>query len=112
MLLFSIIVYWLSGFRNDGEAFFTWVLWLFLDLLAAESLVVLLASIFPIFVISLALVAFSNGLWSLVSEYYHFAADHLLQDECGGLSGASAGIECLLEVHFPLVSHASRHLFF
>ena len=49
------------------QAFFTWILWVFLDLLAAESLVVLLTSIFPTFVVALALVAFANGLWSTYS---------------------------------------------
>jgi hypothetical protein len=44
-------------------------MWLFLDLIAAESLVVLVASIFPNFVISLALVAFSNGLWMCVGGF-------------------------------------------
>lgn len=38
-------------------------MWLFLDLLAAESLVVLISSLFPIFVVALALTAFANGLW-------------------------------------------------
>lgn len=44
-------------------------MWLFLDLVAAESLVVLMASIFPNFVISLALVAFANGLWMSVGGF-------------------------------------------
>lgn len=68
-LLFSVVSYWLSNFRPSGTAFFTWVLWLFLDLLAAESLVVLLTSLFPSFVISLALVAFANGLWMSVDGF-------------------------------------------
>lgn len=38
-------------------------MWLFLDLLAAESLVVLISALFPIFVVALALTAFANGLW-------------------------------------------------
>jgi hypothetical protein len=41
----------------------------FLDLLAAESLVVLLVSLFPSFVISLALIAFANGLWMSVNGF-------------------------------------------
>jgi hypothetical protein len=45
------------------------VLWVFLDLLAAESLVVLLTSIVPSFVISLALIAFANGLWMSVNGF-------------------------------------------
>lgn len=52
-----------------AEAFFTWVLWLFLDLLAAESLVVLLSSLLPIFVVSLAATAFANGLWMCVGGF-------------------------------------------
>ncbi len=47
----------------------TGVMWLFLDLLAAESLVVLLTSLIPIFVVALALVAFANGLWMAVGGF-------------------------------------------
>ncbi|KAI4176645.1 MAG: hypothetical protein LQ343_000936 [Gyalolechia ehrenbergii] len=68
-LIFSIIAYWLNNFRPSATAFFTWVMWLFLDLLAAESLVVLMSSIFPNFVISLALTAFANGLWMSVGGF-------------------------------------------
>ncbi|OQD82960.1 hypothetical protein PENANT_c019G07340 [Penicillium antarcticum] len=51
------------------DAFFNWVMWIFLDLVAAESLVVLVTAIFPNFVISLALVAFANGLWMSVGGF-------------------------------------------
>jgi len=68
-LLFSIVSYWLSNFQPTGEAFFTWVMWVFLDLVAAESLVVLMTAIFPNFVIALALVAFANGLWMSVGGF-------------------------------------------
>ncbi|EED19262.1 ABC transporter, putative [Talaromyces stipitatus ATCC 10500] len=68
-LLFSIVAYWLSNFEPSAVAFFNWVMWLFLDLVAAESLVVLMSSIFPNFVISLALVAFANGLWMSVGGF-------------------------------------------
>jgi len=44
-------------------------MWLFLDLVAAESLVVFLASIFPNFVVALALIAFANGLWMSVGGF-------------------------------------------
>lgn len=44
-------------------------MWLFLDLIAAESLVVLMSSIFPIFVVALALTAFANGLWMSVGGF-------------------------------------------
>ncbi|KAL8773366.1 MAG: hypothetical protein Q9209_001760 [Squamulea sp. 1 TL-2023] len=68
-LIFSIIAYWLNNFRPSANAFFTWVMWLFLDLLAGESLVVLMSSLFPNFVIALALTAFANGLWMSVGGF-------------------------------------------
>ncbi|KAK4443946.1 P-loop containing nucleoside triphosphate hydrolase protein [Podospora aff. communis PSN243] len=68
-LIFSAISYWLSNFQPTALAFFTWVFWLFLDLLAAEGLVVFMTSLFPSFVISLALVAFANGLWMSVDGF-------------------------------------------
>jgi hypothetical protein len=68
-ILFSIIAYWLSNMRNTGEGFWVWVMWLFLDLLAAESLVVLLSSLIPIFVVALAATAFANGLWMCVNGF-------------------------------------------
>ncbi len=68
-VLFSIIAYWLCNFRPNASAFFRFVMWLFLDLVAAESLVVFMASIFPVFVIALALTAFANGLWMSVGGF-------------------------------------------
>lgn len=46
-----------------------WILWLFLDLLAAESLVILITNLVPIFVVALAAVAFANGLWMSVNGF-------------------------------------------
>jgi hypothetical protein len=68
-LLFSVISYWLGNFNPTARSFFTWILWLFLDLLAAESLVVLLSSLIPIFVVALAATAFANGLWMCVNGF-------------------------------------------
>lgn len=68
-MIFSLISYWLSNFQPTAVAFFTSVMWIFLDLVAAESLVVLVTSVFPNFVISLALVAFANGLWMSVGGF-------------------------------------------
>jgi hypothetical protein len=68
-VVFSAIAYWLSNFQPTAVAFLTWIMWLFLDLLAAESLVVLMSSLFPNFVISLALTAFANGLWMSVGGF-------------------------------------------
>ncbi len=45
------------------------LMWLFLDLLAAESLVVLVSVMFPIFVVALAIAAFANGLWMCVDGF-------------------------------------------
>lgn len=68
-VLFSVVAYFLSNFRATGEAFMMYTMWLFLDLLAAESLVVLVSSLFPVFVISLAVTAFANGLWMCVDGF-------------------------------------------
>lgn len=68
-LLFSVVEYWLSNFRPEPSAFFKWVLWLFLDLVAAESLVVFVSSMFNIFVVALAVTAFANGLWMCVDGF-------------------------------------------
>ncbi len=75
-VIFSLIAYFLTNFRPTGDAFFTWVMWLFLDLLAGESLVVLVSSIFPNFVIALALTAFANGLWMSVGGF--LVSPHIL----------------------------------
>ncbi|RAH72587.1 putative ABC transporter [Aspergillus aculeatinus CBS 121060] len=68
-LLYSVIAYWLNNLTPTATAFFTWIMWIFLDLVAAESLVVFVSSIFPNFVIALALVAFANGLWMAVGGF-------------------------------------------
>ncbi|EKG12826.1 ABC transporter-like protein [Macrophomina phaseolina MS6] len=68
-IVFSVISYWLSNFRASADGFWNWVMWLFLDLLAAESLVVLISALAPVFVISLAATAFANGLWMSVGGF-------------------------------------------
>lgn len=67
--LFSVFEYFMTGFRMDGNAFMTYLMWLFLDLVAAESLVVLVSAIFPVFVLALAVTAFANGLWMCVDGF-------------------------------------------
>ena len=62
-VLFSSVAYWLCNFRPSLAGYCAWILWLFLDLVAAESLVVLVSSAIPIFVASLAITAFWNGIW-------------------------------------------------
>ncbi|KAL1629956.1 hypothetical protein SLS54_000815 [Diplodia seriata] len=68
-IVFSLISYWLSNFYPTAAGFWNWVMWLFLDLLAAESLVVLIAALAPVFVIALAATAFANGLWMSVGGF-------------------------------------------
>ena len=68
-LLFSVVEYFLTNFRQNGSAFFIFTLWLFLDLVAAEALVVLVSAIFPVFVVALAVAAFVNGLWMCVDGF-------------------------------------------
>lgn len=68
-ILFSSIAYFLVNLRSDAGSFFLWILYLFLDLLAAEGLVVLVTSIMPIFVVALAVTAFANGLWMCVGGF-------------------------------------------
>ena len=68
-LLFSITTYWLMNLRSGADAFFNFLASLYVDLLAAEALVVLISSIFPIFVVALALTAFANGLWMTVGGF-------------------------------------------
>lgn len=67
--IFSIIAYWLANLRPTAGGFFLWVLYLYLDLLAAEGLVVLVSSLMPIFVVALAVTAFVNGLWMCVGGF-------------------------------------------
>lgn len=68
-LVFSLVEYFMSNFRHNGNAFFMYTMWLFFDLLAAESLVVLVSAMFPVFVVSLAVTAFANGLWMCVDGF-------------------------------------------
>lgn len=62
-VLFSSVAYWLCNFRPSLAGYCAWILWLFLDLIAAESLAVLVSSAIPMFVASLAITAFWNGIW-------------------------------------------------
>jgi ABC-type multidrug transport system ATPase subunit/ABC-type multidrug transport system permease subunit len=59
----SAFTYWMVNFRPAGDAFMMWTLWMYLNLLAAESLVVFIASLVPNFVGALALGAMTNGIW-------------------------------------------------
>lgn len=69
VVLFSVITYFMCNFRLSGEGFFMYVMYLFLNLLAAESLTILISTVAPIFVVALALTAFANGLWMSVGGF-------------------------------------------
>lgn len=115
---FSAISYYLSNFNPSAAAFFTWVMWVFLDLLAAESLVVVIGSLAPNFVVALALVAFANGLWMCVNgfmvqptilnvfykyvfsywDYQKYVFEGMMVNEFSGRSyGCGSGCRCLYE---------------
>lgn len=68
-VIFSVIAYWLVAFAATADAFFYFVMWLTLDLWAAESLVVLVTNLIPNGIVSLAIVAFANGLWMSVGGF-------------------------------------------
>ncbi|CUM68073.1 uncharacterized protein PRCAT00005788001 [Priceomyces carsonii] len=68
-LMFSIITYFMCNFRHSSTGFSYYVMWLFLDLVAAESMTTFIASLFPNFVVALALTAFANGLWMSVGGF-------------------------------------------
>lgn len=68
-VLFSIIAYWLVSFHDTATAFFYFIMWLTLDLWAAESLVVLITALIPNGIVSLAITAFANGLWMAVGGF-------------------------------------------
>src|SRR5436190_4807729 len=69
-LLFSLVTYWLINLRSSPAAYFNFLAILWLELLAAESLVILISAIFPIFVMALAITAFANGLWMAVGGFF------------------------------------------
>ncbi|KAF8877439.1 P-loop containing nucleoside triphosphate hydrolase protein [Infundibulicybe gibba] len=67
---FALICYWAIGLHPGGDTFFRFLSFLFLAILAAESQVLVIASLLPIFVASLAISAFMNGFWMSVGGYF------------------------------------------
>ncbi|KXL45434.1 MAG: hypothetical protein FE78DRAFT_539801, partial [Acidomyces sp. 'richmondensis'] len=65
-MLYSVPIYWVANFQPTATAFFRWVIWLFLDLFAAESLVILICSVWNKFRGSLIATIIANGLWICV----------------------------------------------
>ena len=60
------------NFHQTASGFWYYLMWLFLDLVAAESMTTFIASVFPNFVVSLAITAFANGLWMAVGGFSAF----------------------------------------
>jgi len=70
-LLFTLIIYWSIGLNSSsGIHPMRFVLVLFLAIYAAESQVVLIAALVPIFVAALAIASFMNGFWMSVQGYF------------------------------------------
>ncbi|KAI9337277.1 P-loop containing nucleoside triphosphate hydrolase protein [Obelidium mucronatum] len=67
---FSLPAYWMMGMNPGASNFFTFVAYLWLALYVAESMVILLAAIFPIFVAALTLASFFNGLEMVTQGYF------------------------------------------
>lgn len=68
-LVFSVVTYFMCNLRHSASGFFMYTMYLFLDILAAESLTTFIATIAPLFVVALALTAFANGLWMAVGGF-------------------------------------------
>ncbi|KAJ7930944.1 P-loop containing nucleoside triphosphate hydrolase protein [Mycena leptocephala] len=63
--LFTLISYWAIGLNPDTQAFFHFLAFLYLAILAAESQMLVVASFMPIFVAALAIASFFNGFLSV-----------------------------------------------
>lgn len=102
--------------RPTADGFFNYLAVLYIELLAAESLVVLISAIFPIFVVSLAVTAFANGLWMAVGgllitpttlnvfwkysfyqiDYQRYAFSALIRNQMvGSVYSCGAGCQCM-----------------
>ncbi|KAK0468291.1 P-loop containing nucleoside triphosphate hydrolase protein [Desarmillaria tabescens] len=68
-LFFSLICYWAVGLHPGPNAFFRFLAFLLLAITAAESQVLVVAAILPVFVAALAIGSFLNGFWMSVGGY-------------------------------------------
>ncbi|CAG8441913.1 14201_t:CDS:2 [Acaulospora colombiana] len=67
---FSIVAYPMIGLHDGGDHATKFVLFLFLALYVAESMVVFISACIPIFVAALAIAAFANGFFMVVEGYF------------------------------------------
>jgi hypothetical protein len=64
-----LIGFLLQGLNDDASAVFRYIGFLFLSIYVAESQVLVVAALLPIFVAALAVSAFLNGFWMSVGGY-------------------------------------------
>ncbi|CAG8650269.1 6595_t:CDS:2 [Funneliformis caledonium] len=69
-LSFSVFAYPMIGLHGGMEKITNFLVFLFLSLLVAESMVVFISAVIPIFVAALAIVAFANGFFMVVEGYF------------------------------------------
>ncbi|TFK66951.1 P-loop containing nucleoside triphosphate hydrolase protein [Pluteus cervinus] len=69
-VFFTVVCYWAIGLHNGAVPFFRFLAFLYLAIVAAESQVVVIAALIPIFVAALAISAFMNGFWMSVGGYF------------------------------------------
>jgi hypothetical protein len=119
-VLFSTIAYWLSNFQPTAKAFFTWIMWLFLDLVAAESLVVLVSSVSKFRHLtflqiysktSTLLIARDADLSRLRRQPCYNSIREWVVDVCRWIYGNSQDPQCLLEICVPLHRLPGRVIF-
>ncbi|KAJ3411932.1 hypothetical protein HDV05_001513 [Chytridiales sp. JEL 0842] len=67
---FSVLSYWAIGLNPSATAFFRFTAFLWLAIYAAESQVILVSAVIPIFIAALAVGAFANGFWMCVQGYF------------------------------------------
>ncbi|TIC24313.1 P-loop containing nucleoside triphosphate hydrolase protein [Wallemia mellicola] len=70
VVIFTVICYFSIGLHPGASHFFKWMAILYLCILNAEFQSLLVASIFPVFVTSLAIAAFINGFFMCVQGYF------------------------------------------
>lgn len=68
--LFVLIMYWGIGLNSGAAPVFRYIGFLFLSIYVAESQVLLITALLPIFVAALAVSAFLNGFWMSVGGYF------------------------------------------
>ncbi|CAG8629259.1 2305_t:CDS:2 [Paraglomus brasilianum] len=69
-LTFTIVAYPMIGLHSGFNHFMLFLAFLYLALMVAESMVVFVAAVLPIFVVALTIVAFLNGFFMVVQGFF------------------------------------------